>query len=88
MGVGNARDRIGHAGASGNHGHAQSACELAMSLGHMHGGTLVAHIDDPDSQLGGMIPDRHDMTTAETEYAIHTSLCKESCDEMGYFLGI
>ena len=70
MRVGDAGDGIGHAGSGGDQRHAEFAGEFRMRLRHVHGGALVAHIDDADAFGIEPHPDRHDVAAAQSEHAL------------------
>ena len=44
--------------------------QLGVSLGHVHRGPFVAHVDDADAMGVEAHPDRHDVAAAESEDAL------------------
>ncbi len=78
--VGDGRDGVRDAWPGRHHGNAELASELSMRVGHVHRGPFVAHIDDPDAELGDMVPDRLNMAALEPENAVDAAGLKKPRD--------
>ena len=52
-------------------------------MGHVNRGTLVAHVDDPDSLPGDVIPDRLDMAALQPEDPVDATGLEEACNPGG-----
>jgi hypothetical protein len=52
-------------------------------VGHVHGGALVAHVDDADVPLRQLIPDGLDVTALETEHPIHVAGDEKRDNQLG-----
>ena len=69
-GIRHGRHRVGDAGTGGDHGDAEAAGQFGMGVRHVHGGALVAHVDDADALTRDVIPDRLDMAALQSEDAV------------------
>ena len=69
-GVGDPRDRVGHARAGRHHRDAQVAREFSVGVGHVNRRDFMANIDDADAKLSGMVPNGLDVPTLQTKDAI------------------
>ncbi len=89
-GVGHRRDGVGHARPGRDHGDAERAGQLAMSVRHMHGGALVADVDDADALACDMVPDRLDVPALKAEDAVDAALLQKARDPGGAsgFVGV
>ena len=87
MRVGDAGDGVGHAGTGGDQRDAELAGQFRVGLGHMHGGALVAHVDDADAFGIEPHPDRHDVAAAEREHAGDAAAFQEARDQVGGAIG-
>jgi hypothetical protein len=76
--VGDARHRVGDAGAGGDQRDAELASQLRVRVGHVDGGALVAHVDDANAFGIDAHPDRHDVAAAKAEYAVDAALAQET----------
>ena len=52
-------------------------------MGHVHGGALIAHVDDAHAALRQLIPDWLDMTALETEHPIDLAGDEKLDDQLG-----
>jgi hypothetical protein len=71
--IGHCGDAVGHAWTGGDQDDTKLPGERCVSMGHVHGGAFIAHIDDAYPLLHQLIPDWLDMTALETEHPIHLS---------------
>jgi len=83
MRVGDARHGVGHARPGRHHGHAETAGQLGMGMGHVHGGALVADIDDADALGVDAHPHRHDVPAAQAEDPIDAARREETGHDSG-----
>ena len=75
--------RVGDAGPGGDHGDAETAGKLGMRMRHVHGGALVAHVDDADALLRDVVPDRLDVAALQAEDAVDAARLEEARDPGG-----
>ncbi len=54
-----------------------------MRMRHMHRRAFVTYIDDAYTMLSELIPDRLDVTTLQTEYAVYPMGNKKFGDQLG-----
>ena len=50
---------------------------------HVHGGTLVAHVDDAHAKLCQVVPDRLDVAPLQAEDAVDAAALQEARDQFG-----
>ena len=82
--VGNAGHCISHSRARSDQGNTQSFCELGMGMRHVHGGALVAHVNDADALRIGAHPNRHDVAAAQGEDPVHPLCAQIPRDDGSY----
>jgi len=87
MGVGDAGHGVGDAGPGGDQRDAEAAGQLGVRVGHVHGRPLVAHVHDADALGVGAHPQRHDVTAAEREDAVHAASLEEASRHSGGGVG-
>ena len=89
-GVGHGGDGVGDAGPGGHHGDAEVARQLGMGVRHVHGGALVAHVDDADALPGDVVPDRLDVAALQAENAVDAARLQEARDpgRAGQFVAV
>ena len=76
-------DRIGMTGSAGDQGNAGFAGQAAMSIGHVHGGGFVPHVNEVDAHIQGGVEDRHDVVAGQREDAPAADTAKRTSDDVG-----
>ena len=69
------------------HAHAERAGEFGVRVRHVHGGALVAHVDDADAEPRDVVPDRLDVPALESEDAIDVARLQEARDPFRAAIG-
>ena len=77
MSVRDAGHRVGDAGTRGHQRDTQAAGQLCVRLRHVHGGALVAHVDDANAFGVGAHPQGHDVPAAESEDPVDPARLQE-----------
>ena len=70
LGVRHGGDAVGHTRTGGDQDDAELSGERGVRMGHVHGGALIAHVDNAYAPLCQLIPDGLDMTALETEHPV------------------
>ena len=83
MGVRDSRHGVGHTRPGGHQRNAEAAGQLRLGIGHVDGGSLVAHIDDANAFGIEPHPDRHDVAPAQRVDPPHAALLEEARDDGG-----
>ena len=71
------------AGAAGDECDARHACDARPGVGHVHGGGLVADVDELETRVERGIEDRHHVVAREREDAPHAATRKASREAVG-----
>ena len=79
---GQAGDGVGEAGATGEHGDGGLAGDAGVAVGHVHGGPLVAGVDELDALIGGGVHQRQDGVAHDGEYLLHAFLFQAADKEV------
>ena len=59
------------------------AGEAAVRVGHVHGGRLVAHVDEIEAGIERGVEDRHDVIAGQREHAPAAEALQRSGDDVG-----
>jgi hypothetical protein len=71
------------AGATGDERNAGLPGEPAVGIGHVHGGGLVAHVNEVEANLERGVENRHDMVAGEREHAAAAEALERSGNDVG-----
>ena len=82
VGVGHARDGIGHAGPGGHHRHSNIAGEPRVGVPRMGTGLLVAHVHHLEALAHAAVVDGQDMAAAEREDMPHARFLERPGDQV------
>src|ERR1700688_3679913 len=59
-----------------------------MSIGHVHGGGFVAHVNEVDVRIQRGVEDRHDVVAGQREDAPAADAAKRTSDDVGAAQGV
>ncbi len=76
-------DRVGMARPAGDHRDAGLAGEPSPRVRHVHGGRLVAHVNEIELRLDRGIEHRHDVIAREREHALRTEPRERARHDVG-----
>ena len=81
-------DRIGVTGSAGNQGDTDFSGQAAMGIGHVHGGGLMADVNEVDAGVERGVEDRHDVVAGQREHAPAAKAVKRASNNVGAAQGV